>query len=89
MTSLSFWRLATNVDSAPSGPKKKKKVITGEFAITLAQNDDHEERLYMRDHPEKGETTTFPFFVVSESKLYSLHKAIFGPIGVLPLASGS
>lgn len=88
MTSLSFWRLATNVDSAPSGPKKKK-VITGEFAITLAQNDDHEERSYMRDHPDKGETTTFPFFVVSESKLYSLHKAIFGPIGVLPLASGS
>lgn len=68
---------------------RKKKVITGEFAITLAQNDDHEERSHMRDHPDKGETTTFPFFVVSESKLYSLHKAIFGPIGVLPLASGS
>ena len=58
MTSLSFGRLATNVDHAPSG--RKKKGITGEYAMALAQNDDHEKRSYMRDHPEKGETTTFP-----------------------------
>ncbi|EWG47954.1 hypothetical protein FVEG_16218 [Fusarium verticillioides 7600] len=88
MTSLSFWRLATNVDHAPSGPKKK--VIIGEFAITLAQNDDHEERSYMRDHLEKGETTTFPVrhFLSLKASYTTCTKPFLDPMAFCPLRRG-
>jgi hypothetical protein len=89
MTSLSFGRLATNVDHAPSDGEKK--VITGEFAMTLAQNDDHEERPYMRGHPEKGETTTFPVWpsLLSLKASYrACTKPFSDPLAFCPLRRG-